>query len=109
MKYVKVFLTLFVITGIIFGIAACKRSTEQTVEEEPLLLLDELEPSEASEQSGPVADNSRCYVCHMNFDGEGLSAMHAKHDVSCEDCHGASDEHCSDEDNITPPDKMFAK
>lgn len=40
---------------------------------------------------------------------EKLAVTHAKADVSCEDCHGPSDAHCSDEDNITPPDKMFAK
>jgi hypothetical protein len=102
-------LTIFVVAAIVSWVAACRKTAEQAVEEEPLLLLDEVEPSEAGEVSGPVADNSRCYVCHTNFDSEGLTAMHAKHDISCEDCHGASDKHCSDEDNITPPDEMFAK
>jgi hypothetical protein len=98
-----------IVAVIVLGVAACKKPTEQAVEEEPLLLLDELEPNDANEVKGPVADNNRCYVCHLNFDGEKLTGMHAKHDVGCEDCHGASDKHCGDEDNITPPDKMFAR
>ena len=109
MKYVRICLMVLVVAAVGLGVAACRRSAEQAVEEEPLLLEDDGDSSEPDESSGPVADNSRCYVCHMNFDGEGLSAIHAKADVSCEDCHGASDKHCSDEDNITPPDKMFAK
>jgi hypothetical protein len=108
-KYVRICMMILVVAGAVLGVASCKRAVEKAVEEEPLLLLDEVDSNEVGELSGPVADNSRCYVCHMNFDGEGLTAMHAKHDISCEDCHGASDKHCSDEDNITPPDKMFAK
>ena len=106
-KYVRVCLMMLVVAVVV--VVACKKPAEQAVEEEPLLLLDEVDSSESAEASGPVADNSRCYVCHINFDGEGLSAIHAKADVGCEDCHGVSDAHCSDEDNITPPDEMFAK
>jgi len=59
--------------------------------------------------NGKVADNSRCLVCHGNFEDEELSVWHAKHDVGCEECHGASDSHCDDENNITPPEIMFPK
>ena len=109
MKYLGICLTVFVFVAIVFEFSACRKTAERAVEEEPLLLLDEVEPSVVGGAGGPVADNSRCYVCHINFDGEELTAMHARRDVGCEDCHGASDKHCSDEDNITPPDKMFAK
>ena len=93
------------------AVPACKKGSELAVEEaeEPLLLEDDGETDETSEASGPAADNSRCLVCHINFSREWLSAAHAMNDVGCEDCHGSSDKHCSDEDNITPPDKMFAK
>ena len=94
------------------GVAACKKGSRLAVEEaeEPLLLLeDDGDDDCASELNGLVADNSRCLVCHINFSREGLTVMHAKGDVGCEECHGASDKHCSDEDNITPPDRMFAK
>lgn len=110
MKHVRICLMMLVVAVVPVGVAACKKSAERVVEDEPLLLLeDEGGSSESDAPSGRVADNSRCYVCHMNFDGEALSAMHSKHEVGCEDCHGASDKHCSDEDNITPPDKMFGK
>jgi hypothetical protein len=88
---------------------AVERPPEPEVrpEEEPLLLLDEPN-AESGEYDGPMADNSRCHVCHINYAEEELAVTHAKAFVSCEDCHGASDAHCSDEDNITPPDRMFA-
>ena len=79
-------------------------------ESEPLLLLDDVEPAEQLlEPTGPVADNSRCHVCHMNYEDEVLALVHARADIGCEQCHGASDAHCSDEDNITPPDTMYAQ
>ena len=56
-----------------------------------------------------AADNSRCYVCHANFAGEKLSDVHAQVGVGCEKCHGMSDAHCADEDNVTAPEIMYAK
>jgi len=109
-KHTRICLMTLVVAAAAIGVAACRRGAEQAVEKEPLLLLEGQSGVKASgESSGPVADNSRCYVCHINFDGEALTVMHAKRDVGCEDCHGASNAHCSDEDNITPPDRMFAK
>ncbi len=58
---------------------------------------------------GPESDNSRCHVCHINFEDEEFAVTHAKANVGCERCHGDSTPHCEDEDNVTPPDKMFAK
>ena len=55
------------------------------------------------------ADNSYCYACHVNYQREKLSRVHEAVGVGCEKCHGASVEHSGDEDNITPPDKMFVK
>jgi len=55
------------------------------------------------------ADNSRCLVCHDNFTKEELSIIHAAYGVGCEKCHGSSNAHCSDENNITPPDVMFPR
>jgi len=54
-----------------------------------------------------VADNSRCFVCHVNFQEEKLTVSHAAKNVGCELCHGSSDEHCNDENNITAPDKFY--
>jgi len=79
--------------------------------DEPLLLLDD--PSTLSallaSAEGPVADNSRCFVCHTNYQTEELVLRHALHEVGCETCHGASNAHCSDEENVTSPDILFAK
>jgi len=57
--------------------------------------------------TGAAADNSRCHVCHINYEDEVLAVTHAQAHIGCERCHGASDAHCSDEDNVTPPDVMY--
>jgi hypothetical protein len=54
------------------------------------------------------ADNSFCYVCHLNYEEEKLVKKHVKAGVGCETCHGISDKHSEDEDGVTPPDIMFA-
>ena len=76
----------------------------------PLLLSDEDAGGQAS--SSPLADNSRCHVCHLNFARESLSLTHAKANIGCAQCHGPSDAHIADESwasggNGTAPDKMF--
>ncbi|HOP75868.1 MAG: cytochrome c3 family protein [Thermogutta sp.] len=53
-------------------------------------------------------DNSPCFVCHANFEDEPLSTRHFKAKIGCVDCHGESLAHRSDENNTTPPDKMYA-
>jgi len=71
--------------------------------------LDEKLP-EASEDDAPEmkADNFACFVCHGNYEEEELVVSHGVEGVGCVDCHGASFEHRDDEDNVTPPDKMYA-
>ena len=54
-------------------------------------------------------DNFFCYVCHVNFKTERFVVHHAKAGVGCSKCHGFSDDHSSDEDGLTPPEKMFTK
>jgi hypothetical protein len=104
---------MFVLATIVFAIVACEQQVKEKQEkpllleekplllEEPPLLLDE-------EETGPAADNSRCHVCHINYSEEALAVTHARANISCEQCHGSSDAHCGDEDNITPPDIMYA-
>lgn len=96
---------LLTLATIIVAIVAC----EQKVKDEQPLLLEDPSLLLEDEETGPVADNSRCHVCHINYDDEVLAVTHARADISCEQCHGASDAHCSDEDNITPPDIMYPK
>jgi hypothetical protein len=61
------------------------------------------------EDTGEIeeADNSRCEVCHINFVFDSLAVTHAAVGIGCESCHGSSDAHCSDEDNIIPPEIMY--
>jgi len=115
-RYLTYYFLMFVLTGAFFVLVGCKEQTnqepplklEEQVDPEPLLLLDEAPAAEEPGSStGPVADNSRCFVCHINYQDDKLTSMHAKANIGCERCHGASDAHCSDEDNITPPDIMY--
>jgi len=57
----------------------------------------------------PMADNSRCFVCHGNYDfeDEPLASIHAKANIGCVRCHGASPQHSADEDGLTPPERMY--
>ncbi len=97
----RYWLLMLVLVSVAIAIVACR----EEIRAEPLLLLEDAE--ELTAPSGPVADNSRCYVCHINYEEEALTFVHARADIGCEQCHGSSDAHCSDEDNITPPDIMY--
>jgi hypothetical protein len=57
----------------------------------------------------PSADNSRCFVCHLNYDEEPFVVWHSYASVGCESCHGPSDDHCGDEEHTTPPTIMYAR
>jgi hypothetical protein len=81
------------------------------LDDEPLLLLDDGE-QEFLPPSGPVADNSRCHVCHINYMQEDIAVIHARANIGCADCHGQGDAHIADESwasggNGTAPDIMF--
>ncbi len=86
------------------------------LDDEPLLLDDEPllldNGPNASSSGGPVADNSRCYVCHINYMQEELAVVHARDNIGCADCHGNCDAHIADEswswgENGTPPGIMY--
>ncbi len=79
---------------------------------EKLLLLDEDE--ETKRPAEPMADNSRCHVCHANMVKEELAVTHARAMIGCAKCHGVSDAHIDDESwtwgaKGTPPDKMYLR
>ncbi len=88
--------------------------------EEPLLLNDEpllLDDEPLFLDKEPVygdffGENTRCYVCHVNYQQEAIAAEHARVGIGCKDCHGVSDEHIADESWAsggpgTAPDRMF--
>lgn len=74
----------------------------------PLLLEEPPARSQPVDPDKPQADNNACFVCHGNFQEELMVTAHAKENIGCIKCHGASAAHRNDEDNVTPPDKMFA-
>ena len=69
----------------------------------------EVDIMEQQTEDRPAADNSFCYVCHLNYDGEQLTLDHERTGIACTKCHGQSLDHCNDENNITPPDIMYPK
>ncbi len=88
-------------------------SQESITDEEPLLLLDDSE-EELVQPTGPVADNSRCFVCHINYTYEDIAVTHARANMGCAHCHGECDEHIADESwasggNGTAPDIMYVR
>ncbi len=105
MGYLKYCWLLLLLTAVGIALQGCE---EKVLDEPPLRLEDDINSQQLTLPSGPVADNSRCHVCHLNYAEEELAVVHARANIGCEQCHGACDAHCSDEDNITPPDTMFA-
>jgi hypothetical protein len=80
------------------------------LDDESSLLLDDDSQTERSD--GPEADNSRCFVCHINYMQEDIAVIHARANIGCSGCHGESDEHIADESwasggNGTAPDIMY--
>jgi len=66
-------------------------------------------PGDGTALKGSAAYNTFCYVCHLNFKKEKLALRHARAGVGCTKCHGNSEDHSADEDNVTPPEIMYAK
>ncbi|MGQ9503469.1 MAG: hypothetical protein ACUVQG_04455 [Thermogutta sp.] len=80
------------------------------MDEQPLLLLDEEETE--NKKANLAADNSRCLVCHLNYELEEIARIHAKEGYGCAYCHGQSDAHIADESwasggNGTAPDIIY--
>lgn len=84
-------------------------SSVDRLDEQPLLLLDE---ETENQKTDSMADNSRCLVCHLNYELEDIAITHAREGYGCAHCHGQSDAHIADESwasggNGTPPDIMY--
>jgi hypothetical protein len=109
----------------IFVVAGCERpgivsqpavetaaaADSKTAEDAPLLLEDEPDNGAQSESG---ADNSRCFVCHVNYMQEKIAVTHARAGIGCAKCHGPSDAHIADESwasggNGTAPDIMYPR
>lgn len=123
MKYC--FLALILAAVALAGLGCKPKSAKQpqtnqktTTDAEPLLLNDEpLLPStdqDGNSPEGPIADNSRCHVCHINYTQEDIAVMHARANIGCNNCHGDCDAHIADESwasggNGTAPDIMYPR
>lgn len=99
---------LAIASGVLVGGSSCERSATAAPPLSIEHLLDEKLPEAPKDEDEILADNSACFVCHGNYQEEPFALWHAKEDVGCADCHGESHDHRNDEDNITPPDKMYA-
>lgn len=69
-------------------------------------------PQELSEQEveeETFVANDFCSACHYGFSDEELAFDHMLVGIGCERCHGESERHRNDEDNITPPEIMYPK
>ena len=89
-----------------------RESAKQVDADEPPLLLEDAPVGAVS--GVPMADNSRCFVCHINYANEDIAVTHARQDMGCAYCHGESDEHIADESwswggNGTPPTIMYTR
>ena len=54
-------------------------------------------------------DNSLCFVCHIDFDGEEIVAKHVPHGITCASCHGECTAHMADEMIMTKPDILHGR
>lgn len=95
-----------------------KKDAPLLLEDDPPLLLDDDAPllldDPAAHTNADMADNSRCFVCHINYTQEEIALTHARQEMGCAYCHGQSDEHIADESwasggNGTAPDKIYTK
>ena len=92
--------------------AATEDEPPLLLDDEPLLLLDDEPDEDLSSES--MADNSRCFVCHVNYMKEDIAVTHARQNMGCAHCHGESDEHIADESwasggNGTAPEIMYPR
>ena len=95
------------LVSVLLLLLASNCSLQEKTVEEPVAREVTSDPVEQSNGDNLRADNSFCYVCHLNYDGESLTADHEQAGIGCAKCHGRSYDHCGDENNITPPEIMY--
>ncbi len=107
----------FVMSSLLLILAANCSFERAPIDKPPGEKTEEV-PIEQQAKAEPVAEqaehelfvaNPFCAVCHYGFDEEELALNHELAGIGCERCHGESERHRSDEDNITPPEIMYPK
>ena len=96
----------FMVSGLLVLTASCcfeKRATYESKEKQ----AEEVAVEVVAEKT--FTANEFCAACHYAFGEEKLALRHEKAGIGCERCHGESERHRSDEDNITPPEIMYPR
>jgi len=78
-------LWIFVLTAVAVVATACK----QKIGQETWLQVENISSTEERSMvvSEETANNSRCFVCHINYDEGKFALNHELRDISCESCH----------------------
>ena len=106
----------FIVSGLLVFAASCcfekyptHEPEEKQAEEVAVGSPAADEPVEEEVAEKTFTANEFCAACHYAFGEEKLALSHQKAGIGCERCHGESERHRSDEDNVTPPEIMYPK
>ena len=107
----------FVMSGLLLIFAASCSFEKQAVDETGRKQAEELPVARQSGEESIAEQvkeevfvaNLFCAACHYGFGDETLALDHERAGIGCERCHGESERHRSDEDNVTPPEIMYPK
>jgi hypothetical protein len=98
----------FIVSSLLLVFAASCSVQKRTISDSKQNHIKERSDEQQVARVGFVA-NIFCSACHYGFSEEELARTHEKAGIGCERCHGESERHRSDEDNITPPEIMYPK
>ena len=93
----------FIVSSLFLFTASC--SLEKKTSDDSTLK----QTKEQSAKKETFVANQFCAACHYGFGNEELTQTHERAGIGCERCHGESERHRSDENNITPPEIMYPK
>lgn len=98
----------FIMSSLLLCSAASCSFEKKTPDDSPLKQAKKQSTEQKAQKETFVA-NAFCSACHYAFSDEKLARTHEQAGIGCERCHGESERHRSDEDNITPPEIMYPK
>ena len=97
----------FIMSSLLIFTVSC--SSEKKTSASSTLKQTKNQSSKEKPKKETFVANQFCSACHYAFSDEKLARIHEKAGIGCERCHGESERHRSDEDNITPPEIMYPK
>jgi hypothetical protein len=98
----------FIVSSLLLVLTANCSFEQKTPDDSTLKQAKEQSTEQEAHKEIFVA-NEFCSACHYAFGDEKLARTHERAGIGCERCHGESERHRSDEDNITPPEIMYPK